>query len=72
MARTNLLQKIRNQGKLAPMNNPALLHGLDRRLPFRRCLPHGKGARNIFPLEAALPIEKSRFGRENPRKSKEI
>jgi hypothetical protein len=28
--------------------------------------------KNSFPLLAAQPIDKSRFGRENPRKSKEI
>jgi hypothetical protein len=26
----------------------------------------------LFMLHAAQPIDKSRFGRENPRKSKEI
>ena len=32
----NLLRKISNQLKLASMNNPALLHCLGRRPPFRR------------------------------------
>jgi hypothetical protein len=55
----NPLQKIRNQVKLAPMNNPALLYGFDRTL-LSRCLSAlGEGARKKF----------SRFRSRNPLKS---
>jgi hypothetical protein len=44
----------------------------DRWRPFRRRPAAAKGARNFCAEDPAQPIEKSRFGRENPRKSKEI
>ncbi len=47
----NLLQKIRSQVKLDPMNNPALPHGLDRMVPFRECDRDGKSVRKNFFCE---------------------
>jgi hypothetical protein len=55
------------------MDNPMLPPGLDRRLLSRRLsAPGKKAARKFVPQNPAQPIDKSRFGRENPRKSKEI
>jgi hypothetical protein len=51
------------------MNNPALPNGLDLTRPFR-LLGRAGGHENIFAENRAQPIDKSRFGRRNPRKSK--
>jgi hypothetical protein len=50
----NLLQKIRKYAKLAPMNKPALPHGVDRALPSRRLSTPGQRAeKKISPLQAS-------------------
>ena len=50
------------------MNNPAPPNGLDSR-PFRLLGEPGV-SKKFFAENRAQPIDKSRFGRENPRKSK--
>jgi hypothetical protein len=52
------------------MNNPALPKGLDRR--SRPGFSPQEGHENFSAENPAQPIDKSRFGRENPRKSKEF
>src|ERR1700722_9925544 len=52
------------------MNSRGRQHSLDRGL---RPAPQRLGGREkVFSEKSAYPIDKSRFGRENPRKSKRI
>jgi hypothetical protein len=54
------------------MNNPAPSAAKTEGSRSGVSLPADKEGEKFFPLKAAQPIEKSRFGRENPRKFKEI
>src|SRR5580700_2179166 len=51
------------------MNNPALPQAKTEGSRSGVSVPADKEGEKIFPLKAAQPSEKSRFGRESPRKS---
>jgi hypothetical protein len=55
------------------MNNPALTHGLDRKLPFRRCERHGEsGEKKVSSFKLRNPLKSLDSDERiqgNPRKS---
>jgi hypothetical protein len=53
------------------MNNPALPNGLGLKRAFRLFV-RARTCEKLSAENPAQPIDKFRFGRENPRKSKEI
>jgi hypothetical protein len=54
------------------MSNPAFPHRLDRKFQFGDPKIGEKARGKIFLRKIRVTIEKSRFGRENPSKSKII
>jgi hypothetical protein len=54
------------------VNNPALPFAKTAGALCGAANEGKKGREKYFPLQAAKPIEKAQFGRENPRKSKTI
>jgi hypothetical protein len=54
------------------MSNPALPHDLDPKFPCGDAKSGQEGHEKISAEKSMQAIEKARFGRENPRKSKRI